>query len=82
MNMMMNYRLSKYEMYRNSVHYGGNIARMIVLIVVLTSMLFLLGAIITLCLCKESINWRDKKSGYDLEESIGVGEKRNIGKQN
>ena len=55
---------------------------MIVLIVVLISMLFLLGAIITLCLCKESINWRDKKSGYDLEESIGVGEKRNIGKKN
>lgn len=74
--MMMNYRLSKYEMYRNSVHYGGNIARMIVLIVVLTSILFLLGAIITLCLCKESINWRDKKFGYDLEESIGEKNKK------
>ena len=57
-------------MYRNSVHYGGNIARMIVLIVVLTSILFLLGAIITLCLCKESINWRDKKCTYDFEKSM------------
>lgn len=43
-----------------------------ILIIIL---IILVGSVVALCLCKESINWRNEKCGYDLEENIG--EKKN-----
>lgn len=46
-----------------------------ILIIILIILAFLVGSVVALCLCKESINWRNEKCGYDLEENIG--EKKN-----
>lgn len=43
---------------------------MFALIIILITMIFLACAFGVFCLCKESINWRSKQMGYDLEESL------------
>ena len=44
-------------------------------IIILIILAFFVGAVVALCLCKESINWRNEKCGYVLEDNIG--EKKN-----
>ena len=39
-------------------------------VLVVIALIFLASLVILLCLCKESINWRDKKCTYDFEKSI------------
>ena len=39
-------------------------------VLVVIALIFLASLVILLCLCKESINWRDKKCTYDLEKSM------------
>ena len=43
---------------------------MFALIIILITMIFLACACGVFCLWKESINWRSKQMGYDLEESL------------
>ena len=39
-------------------------------VLVVIALIFLASLVILLCLCKESINWRDKKCTYDFEKSM------------
>ena len=39
-------------------------------VLVVIALIFLASLGILLCLCKESINWRDKKCTYDFEKSM------------
>jgi len=43
---------------------------MIELAIVLIILVLLFGVITDVCLCKESINWRNTNCGYDLEEGM------------
>lgn len=49
---------------------------MIVVISLIMILSFLLSAVVIMCLCKESINWRNEQCGYDLEESIELKKKK------
>ena len=39
-------------------------------VLVVIALIFLASLVILMCLCKESINWRDKKCTYDFEKSM------------
>lgn len=39
-------------------------------VLVVIALIFLASLVILLCLCKESINWRDKKCTYDFEKRM------------
>ena len=41
---------------------------MIFFIIAVIILVLFIGFIISLCLCKESINWRSQKYNYDLEK--------------
>jgi hypothetical protein len=41
---------------------------MIFFIIAVIILVLFIGFIIALCLCKESINWRNQKCNYDLEK--------------
>ena len=47
---------------------GRCVMNKVVLVVI--ALIFLASLVILLCLCKESINWRDKKCTYDFEKSM------------
>ena len=51
---------------------------MIVVISLIMILSFLLSAVVIMCLCKESINWRNEQCGYDLEESIELSKKAKL----
>lgn len=48
-------------------------------VLVVIALIFLASLVILLCLCKESINWRDKKCTYDFEKSMESQKKRFYG---
>lgn len=51
------------------IRYGRKVFYDKVVLVVI-ALIFLASLVILLCLCKESINWRDKKCTYDFEKSM------------